>query len=89
MGAELFITENTGITELLESHIISKHRQFTRLPSTIHKGLTRLHGARDKKQVWRPMFEPEVLRKQMYCIEESICDIIGTFRRPPQWFGAP
>jgi len=22
----------------------------------------------------------------MYCIEESICDIVGTFRRPPQWF---
>jgi len=28
------------------------------------------------------MFEPEVFRKQMYCIEESTCDIVGTFRRP-------
>jgi len=28
------------------------------------------------------MFEPEVFRKQMYCIEESTCDISGTFRRP-------
>jgi len=28
------------------------------------------------------MFEPEFLRKQMYCIEESTCDIAGTFRRP-------
>jgi len=35
------------------------------------------------------MFEPEVLRKQRYCIEESTCDIVGTSRRPPQWFGAP
>jgi len=35
------------------------------------------------------MFEPEVFRKQMYCVEESTCDIVGTFRRPPQWFGAP
>jgi len=35
------------------------------------------------------MFEPEVFRKQMYCIEESICVIVGTFRRPPQWFVAP
>jgi len=29
-----------------------------------------------------PMFEPEVFRKQMYCIEESTCNIVGTFRRP-------
>jgi len=27
------------------------------------------------------MFEPEVFWKQMYCTEESICDIVGTFRR--------
>jgi len=35
------------------------------------------------------MFEPEVYRKQMYCIEKSTCDIAGTFRRPRQSFGAP
>jgi len=28
------------------------------------------------------MFEPEVFRKQMYCIEESTCNIVGTIRRP-------
>jgi len=28
------------------------------------------------------MFEPKVFRKQMYCIEESTCDIVGTFLRP-------
>ena len=28
------------------------------------------------------MFEPEVFRKQIFCIEESICDIIKLFRRP-------
>ena len=28
-----------------------------------------------------PMFEPEVIRTQIYCIEESTCDIVGTFRR--------
>ena len=33
------------------------------------------------------MFESEVFRKQMYCHEENNCDIIGTFRRPRQWFG--
>jgi len=35
------------------------------------------------------MFEPEVFRKQMYCIEECTYDNVGTFRRPPQSFGAP
>jgi len=29
-----------------------------------------------------PMFEVEVFRKQIYFIEESICGIVGTFRRP-------
>ena len=28
------------------------------------------------------MFEREVIRKQMYSIEESTCDIVGTFRHP-------
>jgi len=28
------------------------------------------------------MFELEVFRKQIYCIEESTCDIFGGFRRP-------
>jgi len=35
------------------------------------------------------MFEPEVFRKQMYCIEESTCDIVGMFQRPQQSFGVP
>jgi len=34
------------------------------------------------------MFEPEVFRKQMYCIKESTYDIVVTFRRPPRSFGA-
>jgi len=34
------------------------------------------------------IFEAEVFRKQMYCIEESTCDIFGTFRRPTQSLGA-
>ena len=29
-----------------------------------------------------PMFEFDVFRKQMYCIEGSTCGIVGTFRRP-------
>jgi len=29
------------------------------------------------------MFETEVFREQMNCIEERTCDIVGTFRPPP------
>jgi len=36
-------------------------------------------GARSKFGV--RMFEPELFRKQIYCIEESACDIFGTFWR--------
>jgi len=35
-------------------------------------------GARSK--FGAPMFEPEVFRKQIYCIEESTRDNIATFR---------
>ena len=35
------------------------------------------------------VFEPEVFRKQIYCIEESTCDIFGTFRSPSQWSDTP
>jgi len=40
---------------------------------------------------WRPgarskfgasMLEPEVFPRQICCIEESTCNIVGTFRRP-------
>ena len=53
------------------------------------RGVTRLDGAQGKKQVWPPMFETEVFRKQMFCVEESTCDIVGTFLCPPQWFCTP
>jgi len=42
-----------------------------------------------QEQVWRLILEPEVFRKEMYCDEESTCDIIGTFRRSLQSFGDP
>jgi len=45
----------------------------------MYRGVARLGGARCLKQVWRPVFEPELFRKQMYCIEESACDIFGRF----------
>ena len=36
-----------------------------------------------------PPCSKQVFRKQTYCTEESTWDIAGTFRRLPQWFGAP
>jgi len=45
------------------------------------RGVTRLDGARGKK-FNAPMFELDVFRKAMYCIEESACDNVGTFLRP-------
>ena len=35
------------------------------------------------------MFQPEVFQKQMYCIEESLCDIVEIFRRLPQLYPCP
>jgi len=32
------------------------------------------------------MFETEFFRKQIYCIKESTCDIVGIFRRLLQPF---
>jgi len=46
--------------------------------------VTRLDGARGNKQVWRPVIEPELIQKQIYCIEASTCEIVRTFRRPPE-----
>ena len=37
-------------------------------------------GARSK--IGASLFEPDVIRKQMYYIEESTYAIVGTFRRP-------
>jgi len=30
------------------------------------------------------IFDPEVFRKQIYCIDENACDIVETFQRPVQ-----
>jgi len=43
------------------------------------RDVMRLNGTWGKKQVWRPMFELEVFWKQMCCLEENICDTVGTF----------
>ena len=44
----------------------------------LRKGRNEVRGARSK--FGAPMFELEVIRKHMYCIEESTSYIVGTFR---------
>jgi len=44
-------------------------------------GVTRLDGTLGKKQAWHPMFEPEVFRKQMCCIEVLVT-LLGLFGVP-------
>jgi len=50
--------------------------------------VTRLDGVRGKNQIWRSHIWTWSLM-EANCIEGSICDIVGNFRRPPQSFGAP
>jgi len=42
---------------------------------------------REKSKFGAPMFEPKVFQKQIYCTEESTCDIVGTFRHSSHSFG--
>ena len=46
------------------------------------RGVTRLDGAREKKQVWRPLLETEVFRKQLYYIEKVFVTLLGLFGTP-------
>ena len=48
---------------------------------TIYRGVTRLDGAQGKKQIWRPMFERKVFRKQMH--------LVGFFGAPRSHSGSP
>jgi len=37
---------------------------------------------RARSEFGAPVFQPEVFRKHMYCIEESTCNILGAFGAP-------
>jgi len=50
---------------------------------TVHKGATRLDVPGERNKFGAPMFEPEVFRKQMCCVEESTGEIVGIFGAPP------
>ena len=71
----------------IELFFFSKEGLRLSVSSDSSRGVPWLDVARGKKQVWCPMFEHKVFRKQMYCIGERACDIVGTFCRPPHWFG--
>ena len=55
---------------------------------SISRGVTRLDGARGKKQVWRPSVRTWPLSEGIYCIEENTRGIFCDFSVPTQWFGA-
>jgi len=90
-------TQHRVKSKLLNKQII-KHKVKRSLPRYSYVSLhifrmkTRVQGRNEvrwrpgKKQVWRPYFRTEFFRKQTYCTEESTCEIVGSFRRPPQWF---
>jgi len=48
------------------------------------RGVTRLDGPRGKKHKFgAPMFQPDLIRKQIYSMEvRGTCDTVGTFLRP-------
>jgi len=45
----------------------------------MYRGVTRLDGARGNKQVWRPMFKPEIFRKQMYFLKKVLVTLLWLF----------
>jgi len=46
------------------------------------QGRTEVRWRSGKQKVWRPHVRTQVSRKQMYCIEQSTCDIVGTSGAP-------
>ena len=53
------------------------------------RGVSRLDGARGKKQVWRPHVRIWGLHEVNVLYWRKYCDIVGTFSGTPQSFGAP
>jgi len=68
------------MTERILTQVQAPEMEFLRrVHGVTTRGVPRW-GARNK--FCASMFEPEVFRKQIYCIEENTCDLVGTFRRP-------
>ena len=50
--------------------------------SLVANGHTEVKYCLGQEKFGTPMLELKVLRKQMYCIEESTCHIVGTVQPP-------
>ena len=90
-------TVTTSSTDLTASIIKTRYVRSTlcyepRSPSVLvnqwSQGRNEVRWRPGQNQVGAPMFKPKVFWKQIYYSEENTCDIVGTFRRPPYWFGA-
>ena len=53
------------------------------------RGVTRLDGARGKNTFGAPIRSNLKSFGIKCAVEESTCNIVGSFQRPPQWFGSP
>jgi len=69
--------------------ILTPDEQLVETLLHIDRCVTRLNGSGPRSKFVDPIFEPDIFRKQMYCMEECTYDIVGTFRRHPDSFGAP
>ena len=54
----------------------------------INVGRNNVRWRQGQKASLAPPCSKQVFWKQMYCVEESTCDILGSFWRSLQWFGA-
>ena len=92
------ITETTNYDFILPSKSCQCHLETkaANVWDLVHRGVTRLNGARDKKQVWRPhdrtrgLSEANVLYWRIYvwhCWDFSAPPAV--IRHSMQWFGAP
>jgi len=87
-----FISCNDSLFAGTTTHTAQRRtseRYFTRGYEQRRDGVKMAPGARSKFGI--PVLEPEVFRKQMYCIEKSrsACHIVGTYWQLPQSFATP
>ena len=77
MSALVVYGVSTGLVHVKTIAIFVTHVQCAQARNEVR-------WPRGKKKVWRPMFEPEVFRNQINCIEKCTGDIVGIFRHLPQ-----
>jgi len=58
------------------------HKHAVSTPCFFQRQHTGVYRDQPRSKFGAPMFEPGSSGSQMHCIEESTCDIVGTFRHP-------